>query len=66
MTPLSLRARLTLWYAGVLLAILVVMSALSYSFLRWSLFQQVDASLASVAQIVRETDDRGEIGRAHV
>jgi hypothetical protein len=57
--PLSLRARVTLWYAGVLLAILVVMSALSYSFLRWSLLQQVDASLASVAQIVRETDERG-------
>jgi heavy metal sensor kinase len=43
----------------VLLAILAVMSALSYSFLRWSLLQQVDASLASVAQIVRETDERG-------
>ena len=59
MRPLSLRARLALWYAGVLLAILVVMSALSYSLLRWSLLQQVDASLASVAQIVRETDERG-------
>ena len=62
MRPLSLRARLALWYAGVLLAILVVMSALSYSFLRWSLLQQVDASLASVAQIVRETDERGAGG----
>ena len=59
MRPLSLRARLTLWYAGVLLAILAVMSALSYSFLRWSLLQQVDSSLAAVAQIVRETDERG-------
>lgn len=59
MRPLSLRARLTLWYAGVLLAILAVMSALSYSFLRWSLLQQVDSSLASVAQIVRESDERG-------
>lgn len=62
MRPLSLRARLALWYAGVLLAILVVMSALSYSFLRWSLLQQVDASLAAVAQIVRETDERGAGG----
>jgi heavy metal sensor kinase len=59
MRPLSLRARLTLWYAAVLLAILAVMSALSYSFLRWSLLQQVDASLAAVAQIVRESDERG-------
>jgi heavy metal sensor kinase len=59
MKPLSLRARLTLWYAGVLLAILVVMSVLSYSVLRWSLLQQVDASLVAVAQIARETDERG-------
>ena len=62
MTALSLRARLTLWYAVALLAILAVMSALSYSFLRWNLLQQVDASLASVAQIVRETDERGAGG----
>ena len=62
MRPLSIRARLTLWYTGVLLAILAVVSVLSYSFLRWSLLQQVDASLASVAQIVRETDERGAGG----
>ena len=62
MRPLSIRARLTLWYAGALLAILAVVSALSYSFLRWSLLQQVDASLVSVAQIVRESDERGAGG----
>ena len=62
MRPLSIRARLTLWYGGVLLVILAVVSVLSYSFLRWSLLQQVDASLASVAQIVRETDERGAGG----
>jgi len=60
--PLGIRARLTIWYAGALLAILAVVSALSYSVLRWSLLQQVDASLATVAQIVRETDDRGAGG----
>jgi len=63
--PLSIRARLTIWYAGALLAILVVVSALSYSVLRWSLLQQVDASLLTVAQIVRETDERGA-GRSEV
>ena len=62
MRPLGIRARLTIWYAGALLAILAVVSALSYSALRWSLLQQVDASLATVAQIVRETDDRGAGG----
>jgi len=60
--PLSIRARLTIWYAGALLAILAVVSALSYSVLRWSLLQQVDASLSTVAQIVRETDERGAGG----
>ena len=62
MRPLGIRARLTIWYAGALLAILAVVSALSYSVLRWSLLQQVDASLATVAQIVRETDERGAGG----
>ncbi|MDP2703227.1 MAG: ATP-binding protein [Candidatus Rokubacteria bacterium] len=62
MRPLGIRARLTIWYAGALLAILAVVSALSYSLLRWSLLQQVDASLATVAQIVRETDERGAGG----
>jgi heavy metal sensor kinase len=60
--PLSIRARLTIWYAAALLAILAVVSALSYSVLRWSLLQQVDASLTTVAQIVRETDERGAGG----
>ena len=62
MRSLSIRARLTIWYAGALLAILAVVSVLSYSVLRWSLLQQVDASLVTVAQIVRETDERGAGG----
>ena len=62
MRPLSIRARLTLWYTGALLAILAVVSALSYSILRWSLLQEVDASLVTVAHIVRETDERGAGG----
>jgi heavy metal sensor kinase len=60
--PLSIRARLTIWYGGALLAILAVVSALSYSALRWSLLQEVDSSLDSVAQIVRESDERGAGG----
>jgi len=53
--PLSIRTRLTLWYSGILLAILAVVGALSYSVLRWSLLQDVDASLVAVAQIIRDT-----------
>lgn len=53
--PLGLRARLTLWYGGVLLAILVVLSAVSYAALRWTLLADVDSTLLVVAQVVRDT-----------
>lgn len=53
--PLSVRTRLTLWYSAILLGILVVISALSYSVLRWSLYQDLDASLLTVAQVIRDT-----------
>jgi heavy metal sensor kinase len=52
---LSIRARLTLWYTGVLVTILVVVSLLSYSMLRWSLLQDVDTSLLAVADVLRDT-----------
>jgi heavy metal sensor kinase len=52
--PLSVHTRLTLWYAGALLAILVVISALSYSLLAWSLAQDVDRSLLALAGVVRD------------
>ncbi len=52
---LSVRTRLTLWYSGILLAILILVAAVSYSWLRWSLTQDLDASLLTVAQIIRDT-----------
>jgi heavy metal sensor kinase len=52
--PLSVHTRLTLWYAGALLAILVVISVLSYSLLAWSLAQDVDRSLLALAGVVRD------------
>ena len=52
---LGLRARLTLWYGGVLLAILLVFGALSYAALRWTLQSDVDSTLLVVAQVVRDT-----------
>jgi heavy metal sensor kinase len=54
--PLSVRTRLTLWYSGVLLAIVVTISMLSYSWLRWGLLQDLDASLLTVAQVIKDTD----------
>ena len=59
MGPLSIRTRLTLWYSAILLAILTITSALSYSVLRWSLVQDVDASLSTVAQVLQDTEVRG-------
>lgn len=47
--------RLTAWYAGILLAILVVISALSYSLLRWNLLRDVDTSLTTVGRVMRDT-----------
>ena len=54
MRALSVHTRLTLWYAGALLTILVVISGLSYSLLAWSLAQDVDRSLLTLAGIVRD------------
>jgi heavy metal sensor kinase len=62
--PLSIRTRLTLWYSAVLLGILVLIAALSYSILRSRLLQDLDVSLLTVAQVVRDTgaaaDDNDE------
>jgi heavy metal sensor kinase len=52
--PLSVHTRLTLWYAGALLAILVVTSGLSYWLLARSLAQDIDRSLLTLAQVVRD------------
>jgi heavy metal sensor kinase len=51
---MKIRTRLTLWYTAILLAILVVISALSYSLLRWSLTNDIDSSLLTVGEIVRD------------
>src|SRR5215470_16314628 len=52
---MRVRTRLTLWYSAILLGILVVIGALSYSVLRWSLMQDLDASLLTVAQVINDT-----------
>ena len=51
---LSVHTRLTLWYAGALLAILVFISGLSYWLLARSLARDVDRSLVTLAQVVRD------------
>jgi len=55
--PFSIRTRLTLWYTGLLLVILVVIGGVAYHVLAWSLLQDVDASLMAVAHVVANTGD---------
>jgi len=63
MRPLSIRTRLTLWYTSVLLSILLVISAVSYSILAWNLEQELDASLLTVAHVLRDTGEADAEGR---
>ncbi|HTK92015.1 MAG TPA: ATP-binding protein [Verrucomicrobiae bacterium] len=62
----SIRTRLTLWYTGVLLVILLVIGGFSYQVLAWSLYQDVDASLVTVGRVIRDTGyaDSGAIAEA--
>jgi heavy metal sensor kinase len=53
---LSIRTRLTLWYSSLLLVILVLIGALSHRVLAWSLRQDLDGSLVTVAQVLQEAD----------
>jgi heavy metal sensor kinase len=53
--PLSLRARLTLWYTSVLVTILVVASTASYTLFQRSVMRDLDASLLLVAHVIRDT-----------
>ena len=53
-SALSVRTRLTLWYGGVLLAIVLVISAVSYFLLRRTLVGGADVELLMVGQIVRD------------
>ncbi len=60
--PLSVRLRLTLWYSAALMAILLVISGLSYSLLHWSLIHDLDDSLLAVAQVIHDTGYAGPGG----
>ena len=53
--PLSVRTRLTVWYSGILLATLLVISGLSYAMIRWSLLQDLDGSLRLVGEVIGDT-----------
>ena len=52
---MSVRTRLTVWYSAILLAIVLTIGGLSYSWLRSRLTQDLDASLLTVAQVIHDT-----------
>ena len=60
--PTSVHTRLTLWYTGVLLIILLVISGFSYWLLVLALTRDVDPVLLELAELVRESVTSGRGG----
>ena len=58
MKRLSIRARLTLWFTGILAATLILLGSASYFLLMRGLWQDVDATLEGVAKTVAQAADR--------
>src|SRR5574341_1673917 len=58
MKRLSIRARLTLWYTGILAATLVLLGGVAYGLLMRGLWHDVDATLESVAKTLAQTAHR--------
>lgn len=57
MKRLSIRARLTLWFTGILAATLILLGGASYFLLMRGLWQDVDATLEGVAKTVAQAAD---------
>jgi heavy metal sensor kinase len=57
--PLSIGIRLILWNTSMLFAILLVTSAVSYYVLAWTVRRDLDATLLTMATIVRDTSALG-------
>ncbi len=58
MKRLSIRARLTLWYTGILAMTLILLGGASYGLLMRGLWQDVDATLEGVAKAVVQAANR--------
>lgn len=55
MKSFSIRARLTLWYTGILAATLILLGGVAYGLLLRGLWSDVDATLESVAKTLAQT-----------
>ncbi|MBI2456865.1 MAG: HAMP domain-containing protein [candidate division NC10 bacterium] len=58
MKRLSIRARLTLWYTGILAMTLILLGGASYGLLMRGLWQDVDSTLEGVAKAVVQAANR--------
>ena len=58
MKRLSIRARLTLWYTGILATTLILLGGVAYGLLMRGLWHDVDATLESVAKTLAQTARR--------
>ena len=52
---MTLRARLTLWYSGLLAGVLVLFGTAVYTLLSYSLTEQVNDTLLTTAENIRST-----------
>ena len=59
MRPRSIHARLTLWYTSLLTITVLILGAIAYSLLGYSLAHDVDAALQGVAQTLAAQPSRG-------
>ena len=55
----SIRARLTLWYSGLLAVTFLLLGGVGYGLLAYSLGNDVDAALNSVARALAERSYSG-------
>jgi len=60
----SIRARLTLWYTGIVTATLLLLGGATYGLLVYSLGHELDVSLQGVAQAMSQQYQRGATGFA--
>ena len=61
MRPRSIRARLTLWYTGLLTLTMLLLGGVAYGLLGYSLARDMDRALQGVAVVLAEQPARGRV-----
>jgi hypothetical protein len=61
MHPRSVRARLTLWYTGLLTLTMLLLGGVAYGLLGYSLARDMDRALQGVVVVLAEQPSRGRL-----